>query len=465
MANDPNTIQYVIQEDGFWYVASKEKNPYVPELTVSAKGIANGLSTEYNDGCDFGPDSYNPSVTSGVPLTQTSGIQEAHLYRVSLARQIPAGTPWSFIPRVELASGTFICNEDIVVYPNNDGILGQNTTLLFKGQGRNSISQIIFQGNAKYGFDFSGATAGTNIHLSHINLRASSTDLTSLINAQLPTSSSGNYLDIDDVQLASGSGTLTNGIMISGIAYTHLVRFSSEINTTTNFVNVTGAAAGVVWFKAEAIRGAGPVTMLFNANALYMVDIELKDTLNISMGSASNIFNFRLRGTQRGTLSNAGTIHWAEIDCAMLVGSPFITNSGTIRKLIIKGFLSPQVSSGNLISNTGTIGYYENSAHFIPNGTYSINLQTTVSGTTAGSFIASMPIDTSMYKKVMIYLDAYENDSTTAQTYTYPVPFSTVAEITSNTASVPVVSTSLTEFSIAPDTTTAYTGIIVIEGY
>ena len=88
-----------------------------------------------------------------------------------------------------------------------------------------------------------------------------------------------------------------------------------------------------------------------------------------------------------------------------------------------------------------------------------------LAGTTAGSFIASMPIDTSMYKKVMIYLDAYENDSTTAQTYTYPVPFSTVAEITSNTASVPVVSTSLTEFSIAPDTTTAYTGIIVIEGY
>ena len=77
MANDPNTIQYVIQEDGFWYIASKEKNPYVPYITVSAKGVANGLSTEYNDGYDFGPDSYNPSVTSGVPLTQTTGIQEA----------------------------------------------------------------------------------------------------------------------------------------------------------------------------------------------------------------------------------------------------------------------------------------------------------------------------------------------------------------------------------------------------
>ena len=83
MANDPNTFQYVIQEDGFWYIASKDRTPGVPGITVSSKGIADGLSTEYNDGYDFGPDSYNPSVTSGVPLTQTSGIQETWNYAIS----------------------------------------------------------------------------------------------------------------------------------------------------------------------------------------------------------------------------------------------------------------------------------------------------------------------------------------------------------------------------------------------
>ena len=81
MANDPNTIQYVIQEDGFWYVASKDRTPGVPGITVSSKGIANGLSTEYNDGCDFGPDSYNPNYSgSGIPYTQTSGLYEATQY-------------------------------------------------------------------------------------------------------------------------------------------------------------------------------------------------------------------------------------------------------------------------------------------------------------------------------------------------------------------------------------------------
>ena len=80
MANDPNTIQYVIQEDGFWYVASKDRTPGVPEITVSSKGVANGLSEKYNDGFLFGPDTYNPSSTATPPYTQTSGIQEAGNY-------------------------------------------------------------------------------------------------------------------------------------------------------------------------------------------------------------------------------------------------------------------------------------------------------------------------------------------------------------------------------------------------
>ena len=117
--------------------------------------------------------------------------------------------------------------------------------------------------------------------------------------------------------------------------------------------------------------------------------------------------------------------------------------------------------AGPKVNNANPLHFYYSST---PNLISPI-IQTTVSGTTAGSFIASQPEQGSSYKKVIIYLDGYENDTTTAQTYTFPVAFSTIAEITSNTASVPVVSTSLTEFSIAPDTTTAYTGIIVIEGY
>ena len=73
------TIPYIIQEDGFYYVAYKEKVK-VPGIIMSSKGVANGLSEEYNDGWDFGPDSYDPSNSASPPYTQTAGIMEAVNY-------------------------------------------------------------------------------------------------------------------------------------------------------------------------------------------------------------------------------------------------------------------------------------------------------------------------------------------------------------------------------------------------
>ena len=104
MANDPNTIQYVIQEDGFWYVASKDRTPGVPEITVSAKGVANGLSTEYNDGYDFGPDTYNPNSTANPPYTETAGIQEAYNYIIAQNGG-----------EIKLTTGIFTLNEPVIM--------------------------------------------------------------------------------------------------------------------------------------------------------------------------------------------------------------------------------------------------------------------------------------------------------------------------------------------------------------
>ena len=58
-----------------------------PYITVSSKGITNGLSTIPNDGADFGPDTSlgatNPNQIGGSTLTQTSGIQEAVNYIIA----------------------------------------------------------------------------------------------------------------------------------------------------------------------------------------------------------------------------------------------------------------------------------------------------------------------------------------------------------------------------------------------
>ena len=54
-----------------------------PFITVSAKGISNGLSNTFNDGADFGPDTLlNATAPNqhGPPFSNTNGIQEAINY-------------------------------------------------------------------------------------------------------------------------------------------------------------------------------------------------------------------------------------------------------------------------------------------------------------------------------------------------------------------------------------------------
>lgn len=92
------------------------------------------------------------------------------------------------------------------------------------------------------------------------------------------------------------------------------------------------------------------------------------------------------------------------------------------------------------------------------------NAVASIEGTTAGTIYWVMPFQGSGYKKAIVYLDAYENDTATAQTITYPTAFVQVPNVT-NPGAVPGVSTTATTLSIDPDTTDAYTGWIVVEGY
>jgi len=89
---------------------------------------------------------------------------------------------------------------------------------------------------------------------------------------------------------------------------------------------------------------------------------------------------------------------------------------------------------------------------------------TSVTGTTAGSIIWDMPMQGTGYKKVVVYLNGYENDTTTAQTITFPTAF-TYAPNVYNPAAVPGVTASTTALSIDPDTTTVYTAWIIVEGW
>jgi len=86
-----------------------------------------------------------------------------------------------------------------------------------------------------------------------------------------------------------------------------------------------------------------------------------------------------------------------------------------------------------------------------------------LAGSTAGSIVYSMP-EQGNFKQVKAFVSAYENDTATSQTISFPVAFTDSPVVTQNSSELSL-SVSTTELTItAPDSTTSYTGLIIIEG-
>ena len=79
-----------------------------PYITVSAKGMVNGLSNIPNDGADFGPDTTNGATAPGQygsPYTETTGIQDA----IEWQKSNPGN-------KIMLFADTYECSVGLTVY-------------------------------------------------------------------------------------------------------------------------------------------------------------------------------------------------------------------------------------------------------------------------------------------------------------------------------------------------------------
>lgn len=85
-------------------------------------------------------------------------------------------------------------------------------------------------------------------------------------------------------------------------------------------------------------------------------------------------------------------------------------------------------------------------------------------GATAGTIYWSAPAQGTSWKVVSVYLDGYENDTTTADTVTFPTAF-TYTPYMDNVVGVKDATVSTTALSLDPDNTTTYTGWVFIYGY
>lgn len=102
------------------------------EVTVSAKGISNGLSTIPNDGADAGPDTTQGATSPGqigLPYSQSSGINESFNFLPQMMnpqtnRTVPNGRVFLKDPLV------YRCAEPVIVYEDwnidIEGVLGSS---------------------------------------------------------------------------------------------------------------------------------------------------------------------------------------------------------------------------------------------------------------------------------------------------------------------------------------------------
>jgi len=469
--NDPAAIPYVISEDdgAFWYVAYKEKSPGIPYITVSAKGVANGLSTEYNDGYDFGPDSYNPNISSGIPVTQTSGIQEALNYYIS---QQTSGNDID-VPRI--MSGNYIINapmQPLVIpktsSPMSIGLIGED--LLTTGITLNYSSSTAF---------FTIDSSSIN-NLNFMNFRFHEIVVSNTTNGIAPffnvdfsgaTTPNTNVLEISDFVFGNQVGlTAINAVGFQSIDIKALQNYGSFLNLNASLINVFGYGNASSGNYMEVSGGTAYLYSSNGANIAGNIDLVVID----GIGSASWVTFGQVNAATPitiGTLIIKNMLGSGGFNQALLVNN--LAYTVTINRLIIKditaynltsnaGFIANPFSGGNVVINYADIDgiYSNNSYHWVD-----IPFNSTTNGTTAGTVVMQSKTYKPDYKKYIITFSGYENDTTTAQTIDFPLAFATSALISGNNTGL-TISTTQTGITItAPDSTTTYSGIVIVEGY
>jgi hypothetical protein len=147
--------------------------PYkYPFITVSTKGISNGLSDVLNDGAEFGPDTLQGATAPdqyGPPYTQTTGIQEAINYVTGLG----GGD-------IVVEHGTYTATTNIVITGSNIRLRGRGRPTLnmnynqitnnnTSGQNNVTIENFIMN-NAAINMTTPGAFPPNNSHLKLRNI-------------------------------------------------------------------------------------------------------------------------------------------------------------------------------------------------------------------------------------------------------------------------------------------------------
>ena len=297
--------KYIIQTDGYWFVEAHDVDPSKGYITVSAKGVINGLSNEPNDGADFGPDTYNPNHTgSGIPYTQTSGIQEAINYLDNLGGG-----------EIKLLSGSHIISSRTSITIPNISIIAEKNAIIsptssFTGDiflididnATEFVYNLAFNGIT---FDFTNVSSGTNANGIHIKYTNATKTLEyygiTILNCYAKNLAQGSVFynnSVIYITATNNTPTLGQGVVVNNCIFENCniaVQTAGTSGLALSNIVINNSPNGGIWIgqaqSADAGVSFGPDTLCtFNNLILY---------------NPENTLAYTTTGTNRGLLITA----------------------------------------------------------------------------------------------------------------------------------------------------------------
>ena len=347
--------KYIIQTDGYWFVEAHDVDPSKGYITVSAKGVINGLSNQPNDGADFGPDTYNPNHTgSGIPYTQTSGIQEAWNLAVSAGVYITDLNGY-FIPAIKLLSGMLEVTAPITMNSGGKRIMNPHI------YGDSSMSPYI---SAKFNSGYLFTLDASSFNFSNIEFSRIQPYVppgytpTGIINADFSAVNPRSNLFISYEFNISNTGW--TGAPFNLVSFDDIVFY--DLNDYSNTVSVYNASQTIQFFGG-VIYGINAQSGSVASNSVELTIVGARYTV-IQIGTGLDLYLIGGRATgfsgMPSQITLNGNVNNVYINSKILgPASSFITGAYTIEKLIATGTYGNEYMSGtsNFVDSGTTVNY------------------------------------------------------------------------------------------------------------
>jgi len=472
----------------------------LPYITVSAKGMSNGLSDIPNDGFDFGPDTMLGTSSKGLygpPYSPTLGIQEAvnyifnngggviyfnpgeyditnspfqtdpvsgHRYKIAIPVQEPNTKP---IMRISLVSqakalGQYRNSEQTSPFTSG-GVIIKDLTLDTTAQ--NSASDYIL---GTFTTSTNNSIIGTNIstYIDGIEFvtNDSSTNMLGGLDLEYTAQASFGVISIRTNSLWPASYNNATGLFWS-------VGGGHNIGNFAEFIGVSGYLWGVIstfphttvsyLYGVFCNQVVNCTNYVQGGNGNYDSEISMFsfETSNVGIAIATTTaIGINIGMFAQGDLQSSGTFAY---QYSIQNIYPY---GGGANIININSFgagpsgIIPQFNLNSLdIVNINQFSEGVINGSGIPTNT--------VNGTTAGTVTTHLTSYGSYYKKYVIAFSGYENDTATNQTINYPLSFSSYAVITGNNTGLTISTTTSGITITSPNSTTTYSGIVIVEGY